>query len=114
MSESPHDIVTEPTEHISVGVFEGALSAGDLTPQGVTYVMEDIVRLEFTLGRTKLTLTGPEDETDNARILVEGAKDLFLQAVVAEQEKSEVLVSADHEADYEDDYDLHWEEGGTR
>lgn len=94
MSESPHE--------------------GELEPAGVTYVMEDIVRLEFTLGRTKLTLTGPEDETANARILVEGAKDLFLQAVTAEQEKGEVLVSEDREADDEDDFDLHWQEGGTR
>jgi hypothetical protein len=66
--------------------------------------MEDVVRLEFTLGRTKLTLTGPQEETDNARILVEGAKDLFIQAVAAETEKSEVLVPEDYETT--DDGDL--------
>lgn len=61
--------------------------AGELEPAGVTYVMEDVVRLEFKLGRTTLTLMGPESETDNARMLVEGAKDLFIQAVSQESEK---------------------------
>lgn len=77
---------------------------------GVSYVMEDIVRLEFTLGRTKLTLAGPESETDNARTLVENARDLFLRAVTAEQEKTEVdpgRVDADEDS-------LHWTEGGYR
>jgi hypothetical protein len=55
--------------------------AGELEPQGVTYEMEDnIQRIRFTLGRTTLTLEGPPEEADNGTILIEGAKDLLLQA----------------------------------
>lgn len=73
---------------------EDAELAGELQPAGVEYVMEDVVRLEFKMGRTTLTLMGPESETDNARLLVEGAKDLFIQAVTVEQEKRDAQLKA--------------------
>lgn len=64
--------------------------AGELPPTGVEYVMEDVVRLEFRLGRTTLVVMGPEDEINNARMLVEGVKDLWIQAIEAEQTKVEI------------------------
>jgi hypothetical protein len=69
---------------------------GKLEPAGVEYVMEDVVRLELKLGRTTLVIMGPEAETDNARMLVEGARDLFIQVVTKEQEKRDAEDHASH------------------
>jgi len=79
---------------------------GELEPAGVEYVMEDVVRLELKLGRTTLVIMGPQEETDNARILVEGAKDLFIQVVTKEQEKRD----AELDADWPDEPELEVEE----